>query len=80
MGRRGRISVLVAGGGSALSEPIDQDHRDLPARRTPAIAERITSQGGVVVADSPQEFAAFIRSEIPRWAQVIKVAEISINT
>lgn len=49
------------------------------ALHTPEIRQRIEQQGGTVVADSPEQFAAFIRSEIPRWAQVIHDNNITAN-
>jgi tripartite-type tricarboxylate transporter receptor subunit TctC len=38
--------------------------------------ERLTAQGGEVVASSPEAFAAFIRDEIARYAPVVKAAGI----
>ncbi|HVR48590.1 MAG TPA: tripartite tricarboxylate transporter substrate binding protein [Pseudorhodoferax sp.] len=47
------------------------------ALRTPAITERIVGQGGQVVANTPEQFSAFLRSEIARWAAVIRSAGIA---
>ncbi|MND04637.1 Tripartite tricarboxylate transporter family receptor [compost metagenome] len=45
----------------------------------PEVAKRITDLGADVVANSPKEFAAYIRSEVTRWAKVIKDAKIPAN-
>ncbi|MBD1552051.1 Bug family tripartite tricarboxylate transporter substrate binding protein [Pseudomonas typographi] len=49
------------------------------ALHTPEVRERIERQGGTVIADSPEQFAAFIRSEVPRWASVIHQNNITAN-
>ncbi|QKQ45999.1 MULTISPECIES: tripartite tricarboxylate transporter substrate binding protein [Achromobacter] len=45
----------------------------------PAVRKRLLGQGVVPVASAPQEFSAFLDSEIKRWAQVIKTAGIQAN-
>ncbi|MBI3937059.1 MAG: tripartite tricarboxylate transporter substrate binding protein [Betaproteobacteria bacterium] len=42
------------------------------AARTPAVSERFAREGGVVIASSPAEFGAHIRTELARWAKVVK--------
>lgn len=49
------------------------------ALHTPEVRERIEHQGGTVVADSPEEFGAFIRAEVPRWATVIHENNITAS-
>ena len=39
--------------------------------------ERFMSQGAEAVTNSPQQFAAFVRAEIDKWAAVVKKAGIS---
>jgi tripartite-type tricarboxylate transporter receptor subunit TctC len=46
------------------------------ALRTDELRERMTAEGLEVVASTPEEFAAYIRSETAKWAQVIKAAGI----
>jgi tripartite-type tricarboxylate transporter receptor subunit TctC len=38
----------------------------------PDVQNRFASEGGDVVANTPEEFGAFIRREIPKWTKVIK--------
>ncbi len=38
----------------------------------PDVRERLMSQGAEIIGGTPQEFAAYIRREIPKWAKVVK--------
>ena len=40
--------------------------------RDPAVAEKLAGEGADPVGDSPEQFAAFIRSEIDLWGRVIR--------
>ena len=44
--------------------------------KLPDIAERITSQGGEIVGNSPAEFAAFIAAESAKYAKIIREAGV----
>lgn len=44
------------------------------ALRSPDVAGKLSSQGAEPAPGSPGEFAAFIRSEIEKWARVVKAA------
>ncbi|HSH91784.1 MAG TPA: tripartite tricarboxylate transporter substrate binding protein [Ramlibacter sp.] len=39
---------------------------------TPEVNRRIQSEGATPVGNSPEEFARFVRTEIQRWAKVVK--------
>ena len=41
-------------------------------------AERIAAMGNEPVGTTPGEFDAYIRQEIPKWAQVIRAAKITL--
>jgi tripartite-type tricarboxylate transporter receptor subunit TctC len=45
----------------------------------PDIRQRIMDLGADVIASSPQEFSAYIRSEVARWSKVIRAAGIEVN-
>lgn len=45
----------------------------------PAVSERIVGVGAEPVGSSPEEFAAFIRSELTTWAKVIKEVGIRVD-
>jgi tripartite-type tricarboxylate transporter receptor subunit TctC len=36
------------------------------------VRERLTGQGAEIIGGTPQEFAAYIQREIPKWAKVVK--------
>jgi tripartite-type tricarboxylate transporter receptor subunit TctC len=43
------------------------------------VQERFASEGGDVVANTPEEFGAFIRKEIAKWSKVIKDAGAKVD-
>jgi tripartite-type tricarboxylate transporter receptor subunit TctC len=43
---------------------------------TDEVKERLAAEGGEVIAGGPEEFAAYLRSEIAKWDKVIKGANI----
>ena len=49
---------------------------DLQALRAPALAQQLAAEGAVPGPDTPQAFGAFIASEIPRWAEVVKAGNV----
>jgi tripartite-type tricarboxylate transporter receptor subunit TctC len=56
---------------------IDQLHREIVALvALPDVQKRLDELGFQVVANSPLEFAARIKSEMEKWAQVIREAKI----
>ena len=42
--------------------------------QTPAVRERLIRDGVDPVGNTPQEFAAFIRSELPKWSKAVKAS------
>ena len=49
------------------------------AVQLPDVRERLTSEGAEPAGGSPAEFAAHIKRELARWAQVIKQAKIKAD-
>ncbi len=47
--------------------------------RMPDVAERLSGLGAEPVGNTPAEFAAFIKVEIAKWAQVIKDAKVELQ-
>ena len=45
--------------------------------RAPDMTERILGMGGIPLGSSPDEFAAFMKAESEKWAQVAKAAKVS---
>jgi len=46
------------------------------ALKDPAVVSKLSSQGAILVGDTPDEFRAFIASETAKWAKVIKDAGV----
>lgn len=46
------------------------------ALRAPDVVEKLSGQGAEPVASTPEEFTAFIRSEIDKWAKLVKAANM----
>jgi tripartite-type tricarboxylate transporter receptor subunit TctC len=43
----------------------------------PKVKERMNAMGAVILASSPEEFGAFIREDLERWAKVVKATGAS---
>jgi tripartite-type tricarboxylate transporter receptor subunit TctC len=43
------------------------------------VKDKLAAQGAILIGNSPDEFAAYIRSEIDKWGQVAKAANIKPN-
>ncbi len=53
-------------------------HREVTAiLRTPEIRNRLAADSAEIVAGTPEQFAEFLRAELVKWANVVKVAGIS---
>jgi tripartite-type tricarboxylate transporter receptor subunit TctC len=46
------------------------------AMQDPGVISKLSSQGAILVGDTPDQFRAFIDSEIKKWAKVIKDAGV----
>jgi tripartite-type tricarboxylate transporter receptor subunit TctC len=45
----------------------------------PDIKQRLIEMGSPPVAGTPDQFGALIKSEIPKWAKVVKQANVSLD-
>ena len=56
---------------------IDALHRELVrAYNAPDVKDQVVATGSYVAADTPEEFAAFIRAENEKWGKIIRDAKI----
>ncbi|MDB5921556.1 MAG: hypothetical protein JWN13_492 [Betaproteobacteria bacterium] len=54
-------------------------HRETTATlRSPNMKERLAAEGLEVVANSPDDFAAFIKADITKWTQLVKTLGMSL--
>ena len=49
------------------------------ALRMPDVVRTLSSQGAEPVGNTPEEFGAFVRSEIEKWANLVKVAKMKMD-
>ena len=49
------------------------------AARDPDMRKRLEEQGGEPVGSTPEEFAALLREEVAKWAEVVKVSGAKAN-
>jgi tripartite-type tricarboxylate transporter receptor subunit TctC len=47
--------------------------------KSPEFAEKVQSQGGLVIGGTPEEFAAYIKSDVPKWDKLVKAANIKLD-
>ena len=73
------INGVIAAGGTPreLVRRISADFRKL--LREPDTARRLEELGIEPVGNAPEEFGAFIRSEIERWTRVAKAANVKME-
>ena len=70
--------ISVAGG--TPRELVARLNQDLAkALNTGDARERLAREGADVIAGNPEEFEAFFRNEIEKWAKVIKAAAIKLE-
>jgi tripartite-type tricarboxylate transporter receptor subunit TctC len=67
----------LLGAAGTPGEIIARLHKEsVSVMAAPEIRERFEKEGMTVVAGPPQEFGAYIRSEIEKWARIVKSAGI----
>ena len=69
--------VAPAGVPNATVERLHAEIRN--AMKSEEVLGRLTAEGAEVVASSPQEFTAKIRTDVAKWAKVIKAAGIKAD-
>jgi tripartite-type tricarboxylate transporter receptor subunit TctC len=47
--------------------------------RLPEVRDQLTAQGADIVGNSPEEFAAWIRVEVKKWAEVVRVSGAKVD-
>ena len=61
-------------------EVVERLNRDIARTlQAPDVKERVAALGNQIVADTPDEFAAYIRRETDKWSKLVKEANIQID-
>ncbi len=47
--------------------------------KQPDVQERFKGEGGDIVGNTPEEFAAFMQKEVPKWSKVVKDAGVKVD-
>ena len=68
---------MVAPGGTPAAVVAALNRIATEAMRDPTVKEKLASQGATLIGDSPEHFHGFIRTEIEKWAKVIKDAGVA---
>jgi tripartite-type tricarboxylate transporter receptor subunit TctC len=70
----------VVGPAGMARDIVTRLNRDLVrAVNSPDVKEKIIGLGNYVIGDTPEQFAAFMRAESAKWAQVVKKANIRLD-
>ena len=70
--------VFVPAGAS--KEIIAKLHNDIVrVLKQPDVKDRFAGEGGDIIADTPEQFAAFVSKEIPKWSKVVKDASVKVD-
>ena len=69
--------VLPAGTPREIVEKVSADTQAV--LREPQTIERIVERGGVPDPTTPQQYAAFIRAEVAKWAEVARIAKVKLD-
>jgi len=64
--------VAPAGTPKAIIDTLNR--ATVEALKDPDVKQKLNALGVDIVPDSPDEFAAYIKAEIPKWAAVIKAS------
>src|SRR5215468_2357743 len=51
----------------------------IAAMKAPEVQEKLAMQGAILIGNTPEEFAAFMGSEIVKWGKVVQTAGIKVN-
>jgi tripartite-type tricarboxylate transporter receptor subunit TctC len=69
--------LAPAGTPRPVVERLSEEMRKSLAK--PETRERVRALGAVTIADTPSEFAAFLKKDHERWARVIKAAHLTLE-
>jgi tripartite-type tricarboxylate transporter receptor subunit TctC len=70
----------IVGPARLPAEIVDRLNRELVrAIKMPDAVEKVAAQGNFVIGDTPEQFAAYIRTDFEKWGRVVREAHIKIE-
>jgi len=69
--------VMPAGTSREIVMKINQELAKL--MRLPETRERMTAMGGIAIGSSPDEFVAYLKADMARWAKVAQAAKVKLD-
>jgi tripartite-type tricarboxylate transporter receptor subunit TctC len=70
---------LLAPGGTPRAVVQRVHEAVITAVKNPDLVARLTKEGGVIVASTPEAFAGFIRSEAAKWGTLAKTVGVTVD-
>ena len=55
------------------------DNHVFPIRKFELVRDKLLAQGADIVGNTPEQFAEWIRVEIKKWAEVIRVSGAKVD-
>ena len=49
------------------------------ALKQPDVADKLRSEGGDILGGTSEQFAALLRTEVPRWSKIVKDSGASLD-
>jgi tripartite-type tricarboxylate transporter receptor subunit TctC len=69
--------VVPAGTPAPVIDKLNAEIRR--ALQSPEMTRQLKAQGAQALGSTPQEYAAYIKSEIARWGEVVKAANVKLD-
>jgi len=69
--------VVPAGTPAPIIDKLNAEIRR--ALQSPEMTKQLKAQGAQALGSTPQEYAAYIKSEIARWGEVVKAANVKLD-
>jgi tripartite-type tricarboxylate transporter receptor subunit TctC len=55
------------------------NHEIVRVLKLPDVQEKLLSEGGDITPTTPQEFAAFLKSEVAKWSKLLRQAGVTLD-
>ena len=55
------------------------NHEIVRVLKLPDVQEKLLSEGGDITPTTPQEFAAFLKSEVAKWSKILREAGVTLD-